>query len=80
MVDELVELGLLTKSPDPADGRAKLIHFVRTPGRRIEDGLDAMGEVERVFEGRISAGRLEVMRETLGMMVEVLGELDQGGP
>ena len=75
LVEELVEAGMLAKMPDPADGRARLIHLVRTPGRRIEDGLDALAQVEHLFEGRISTARLEVMRETLGMMVEVLQEL-----
>ncbi|MEM6558593.1 MAG: MarR family transcriptional regulator [Myxococcota bacterium] len=45
LVDELVEMGVLVRKPDPDDRRAKRIFFAGN-GRYLLDGLSLLGEVE----------------------------------
>ncbi|MEM6532028.1 MAG: MarR family transcriptional regulator [Myxococcota bacterium] len=46
LVDELVEMGVLTRLPDPDDGRAKRIAYARGSDS-VMDGLSLLGELER---------------------------------
>ena len=73
LVDELVELGVLERDPDPADGRAKLISFTREHGRDLFSGLALLGEVEEELAEALGAQRWGELRRGLEAL---LGELD----
>ena len=73
LVDELVELGVLERHPDPADGRAKLISFTREHGRDLFSGLALLGEVEEELAEALGAQRWGELRRGLEAL---LGELD----
>jgi DNA-binding MarR family transcriptional regulator len=47
LVDELEELGYLTRRPDPTDRRAKLITLTESGRQCLAAGIQTIGEIER---------------------------------
>ena len=56
-LQHLVELGLVTRSPDPADGRATLVAASDDAVRRMADVADAPAQVAGRAAGRLVRGR-----------------------
>ncbi|MEL6544532.1 MAG: MarR family transcriptional regulator [Myxococcota bacterium] len=72
-VDELVEMGVLVRSPDPDDGRAKRIAFARG-GKNLLEGLSLLAEIEGELAGRLGQQRIDALRDGLSALLAYLEE------
>ena len=68
-VDDLVQLGVLTRVNDPDDGRAKRVVFTARGRRALLRGLGVLGAMEDDLEGVIGKRRLRELKRTLGDVV-----------
>jgi DNA-binding MarR family transcriptional regulator len=53
LVGELEEMGVLTREPDPEDGRAKLVSFTPRGRQSLLEGLAVLAEIEAELESRL---------------------------
>ena len=66
LVDELEDMGVVERVPDPEDGRAKLIRFVREDGQPIlVRGLAVLGELESQMEAHIGTRPMKQLHRAL---------------
>ena len=66
LVDELEDMGVVERVPDPRDGRAKLIRFAREGGQPVlMRGLAVLGELEAQMQAQIGARRMKQLHRTL---------------
>jgi DNA-binding MarR family transcriptional regulator len=72
LVDDLVELGMVERLDDPADGRAKLIRFSRRGYGALMHGLGVLREIEQALRAQLGARRMRELHETLGLLIEAL--------
>ncbi len=73
LVDELVEMGVLERVPDPVDARAKLIRFGRRRGGlALMEGLAVLGEIEGKLADELGRQRIDALHETLLRLLAVL--------
>ncbi len=75
LVDELVELGMFEKVPDPTDGRAKLIRFSERGGFGLREGMRQLGALEEEFADDVGPDRLAAAHDVL---LELLDTLEGG--
>lgn len=71
LVGDLVAMGYLRRSPDPADGRAKLIVFTDRGWAAVDTVLAAFGDIEDTLVSRMGERRMHELRQTL---LELLDE------
>ena len=69
LVDELVEMGMLERAPDPADARAKLVRFTRRGKAGILDGIAVLKELEAELEELVGASRMRTLHDVLTAIV-----------
>lgn len=69
LVDELVEMGMLERAPDPADARAKLVRFTRRGKAGILDGLAVLKELETELEALVGAPKMRDLHDVLTAIV-----------
>ncbi len=75
LVDELEEMGVLCREPDPHDRRAKRVCFTAAGQRSLLDGLAVLGELERELEQRLGPrGMRELHRRLLELLDVLEGE------
>jgi len=72
LVDDLVELGMVERLSDPADGRAKRIRFSRRGYAALMHGLGILRELEASLTTTVGARRMRELRDTLKLLVETL--------
>ena len=65
LVVDLERLGYVSRSKDPADGRARLITFTTRGWASVDAALDAFGAIEGELARRLGAERLRDLRHTL---------------
>ncbi len=65
-------MGVLERVPDPADGRARLVRFVRG-GEALLDGLGTLRELEDELAAEIGAERMGALRDALLALDDALG-------
>lgn len=66
LVDELEEMGVLERVPDPADGRAKRICFVQEGNQPILlRGLGVLSELESQLEAKIGSRQMKQLHRAL---------------
>lgn len=70
LVLDLERLGYLRRTPDPADGRAKLIEFTERGWKIVNSALVAFAAMEQELADRIGPTRLRQLRNTLLDMLE----------
>ena len=71
LVDELEGLGLVARSPDPTDRRAKLITLTESGHQCVAAGIDTIGDIERRITHALGAkGHRDLRR----MLLTLLGE------
>jgi DNA-binding MarR family transcriptional regulator len=73
LVNDLAELGYLTRRPDPADGRAKLIELTDRGRDLMADAGDRVLDIERRWAALAGERNFAVMCQT---MQRLLDELD----
>jgi DNA-binding MarR family transcriptional regulator len=69
LVDELVEMGVLERVPDPADARAKLIRFSKRGRAGLLEGLNVLRELEEEMRSVVGAPTMRVLHEALTAIV-----------
>lgn len=65
LVNELAEMGVVERIPDPLDGRAKLIRFTAAGARGLEDGLAVLAEIEQELTTLVGAEQLGTTHDAL---------------
>ena len=79
LVGHLEQHGYLVREPDPADGRARVLHLTAR-GRRLEQVVDdAARTAERRIAELLGAGRFTDLRDTLEELSRELGGAPQHG-
>jgi DNA-binding MarR family transcriptional regulator len=78
LVDDLVELGVVERVSDPADGRAKRIRFSRRGYAALMHGLGVLRDLEASLRETVGARRMRDLHETLGLVIDAL-ERPRGG-
>jgi DNA-binding MarR family transcriptional regulator len=74
LVDELVEMGVLERVPDPADARAKLVRFSKQGRVGLLEGLAVLKELEEDVAAIIGDATMRTLHETLVAIVRSYGE------
>ncbi len=72
LVDELEQLGMVERIPDPLDGRAKLIRFSKRGAAALLDGLAHLDRLERELVEQLGSERMQALHETLTLLLELL--------
>lgn len=65
LVDELSEMGMLERRPDPDDGRAKRVCYTSLGRQGLFDGLAILREEEQAMEQALGAERFAQLHEAL---------------
>ena len=68
-VTDLEQLGYVERSPDPSDGRAKIIRLTPRGAETQAAGFEIMAGIEVGWAERYGAGRVAAMRELLEEIV-----------
>jgi DNA-binding MarR family transcriptional regulator len=72
LVDDLVDLGYVERTPDPDDRRAKLIRLTEQGVKAQRTGFGLLAEIEERWAERFGRERINDLRETLE---EIVAEL-----
>ena len=75
LVDELQELGVVERVPDPADGRARRVRFTRSGFRALLHGLGVLDGLERELARAMGRPALERLRRDVRT---ALGAVESG--
>ena len=73
LVDDLEEMGLVIRSPDPDDRRAKRVCFSEQGRQGLLQGLAVLKEVEAELEDAIGSAKMQQLHRAL---TSTLGTLD----
>lgn len=65
LVDELEELGVVTRRPDPDDGRAKIIEYTPEALEVFDESRRVIAAIEANWKRRLGARRYTAMRSGL---------------
>lgn len=69
LVDELEELGVVARGPDPADGRAKIIHYTPAALEVFEASRDVIAGIEERWATALGTARYRRLREDLATLL-----------
>jgi DNA-binding MarR family transcriptional regulator len=72
LVDDLAALGMVERTGDPADKRAKRIRFSRRGYAALMQGLGTLREIEDALGAAIGRRRMRELHETLKLVIEAL--------
>lgn len=72
LVAELEQMGVLTREPDPDDGRAKLVCFTPRGRQSLFEGLAVLAEIEADLEARLGPRRMKALTAGLLALMDVL--------
>lgn len=72
LVDELEEMGVLERVPDPADARAKLVRFSKRGRRGLLEGLGVLREIEDEMRDVVGDAKMRAMHEALAAIVAAI--------
>jgi DNA-binding MarR family transcriptional regulator len=72
LVDELCEMGVLERRPDPDDGRAKRVCYTNVGRQGLLDGLAVLREEEHAMQQTLGADRFEQLHQMLLMLEAML--------
>lgn len=72
LIDELEEMGVIERVPDPSDGRAKMIRFSARGREGLLLGLGVLGELERELAAVVGEERLADTHATLLALLDAL--------
>lgn len=74
LVSELEGFGVLSREPDPSDGRALLVRFTPQGARSLLDGMAVLGELDVELAERIGPRRARALHEALTALDAWLSE------
>jgi DNA-binding MarR family transcriptional regulator len=75
LINELEQLGVVERVPDPSDGRAKLIRFSERGRRALFTGLDVLAAIEGELRGELGDRTMSELSGALGKALGVLETL-----
>jgi DNA-binding MarR family transcriptional regulator len=73
-LDRLEELQLITRQPDPSDGRGSLVTLTRAGMRAVDSAMEDLLENERELLQNLSAKDREVLADLLSKLVTEFDE------
>lgn len=73
LVEYLERLGYVERSPDPSDGRAKLVRLTRSGRKLSAKGAEIMERIDASWEARLGKNRMREMRSALSDVLELCG-------
>ncbi|MCV7193564.1 MarR family winged helix-turn-helix transcriptional regulator [Mycolicibacterium brumae] len=76
LVNDLDALGYLTRRPDPADGRAKLIDLSPRGRQLMTDAGKRVAEIETRWGDLVGADRFADMRDTMQSLLDAVNPAD----
>lgn len=76
LVNDLEALGYLTRRPDPADGRAKLIDLSPRGRQLMTDAGKRVAEIETRWGDLVGADRFADMRDTMQSLLDAVNPAD----
>ena len=65
IVDDLEQLGYVERTPDPKDGRAKLVRFTPAGLDFVCDAAEVLDEIWREYSALLGAQELDQLQDTL---------------
>lgn len=71
-VSDLIEMGLLTQSPNPKDARSKLIRFNMKGPHTIERGMEFLKSQDSLLAEILGIGRLDEFHKDLLLIIKYL--------
>lgn len=80
LVRDLEDAGLVKVSPDPTDGRAKLVTYTERGWECVRGGEAHLREVERTLAAVVGRRRLDEVRNTLGEVADHFERVRRGRP
>lgn len=80
LVAELEDMGVLTREPDPEDGRAKLVCFTPRGRQSLFEGLAVLGEIEAELQEHLGPRRMKALQSGLLALLDVLEGKDDDEP
>lgn len=72
LIAELEAWGIVALSPDPTDGRARLVGWTPFGLESIHRGLAVLRQIEDEIAAKIGSDRIDTLNETLTRVVAVL--------
>lgn len=72
LVDELEDLGLVERVPDPEDGRAKLVRFTKAGRTSLLEGLSALETVDQELAEALGRAELTRLHGSLVKLLRIL--------
>jgi DNA-binding MarR family transcriptional regulator len=72
LVDELVEMGMLERAPDPADARAKLVRFSKRGRAALLEGLGVLTELEEELRAIVGDEKMIALHAAVTAIVQEL--------
>lgn len=72
MVEELSQMGMLERVPDPSDARAYLVRFSEQGRKGLFAGLALLREIEADLASQVGAADIEHMHRTLVRLLAAL--------
>jgi DNA-binding MarR family transcriptional regulator len=79
LVNDLVDLGYLTRRPDPADGRAKLIDLTKRGQALMTDAGDRVIDIEHRWSEIVGDKNFAHMTRTMQRLLDELDPKDSRG-
>ena len=73
-LDRLEELQLITREPDPSDGRGSLVTLTRAGMRAVDSAMEDLLENERELSQNLSVKEREVLADLLSKLVTEFDE------
>lgn len=80
LVDDLEELGVVSRTSDPEDGRAKLVRFTDRGRVGLLEGLALLAELEQELELVVGASALQSTGRTLRRILAHLSVPEESSP
>ena len=72
LVDDLEQMGLVARVPDPNDGRAQRVIWTEKGRAGLLHGLDVLRQMEAELAVELGEARLDSLRQTLGVLIGAL--------
>jgi len=79
-LDALERDGLITRTPDPADRRAKILTITKKGARDLAAAQDVRDQIRKVFFGVLTDGEKDTLLKMLRRMREAIQAIDAQEP